>query len=174
MTIDEIISIGILELKDELFFVLNDFNTNLPLHVKTDKIYYNMGGLPMFQKLPVKFGDIRVENSFRTKKSTDLHTYFEIEKLKKRKNCQGWYDGFRTEIYLNPIEANQGFHSLTAERGFSFLNFLEVIDRCVKQANRLSEHELDMTTKIVRFYSGGINRNILIFLSLNTTQPHLF
>ena len=169
MTIEEILSDCLLELKDELFFMKNDFlHKKSPLIVKTEKIFYNIDGLSMFHKLPTKLNKIRVEyDNFHINRGTDLHTYFEIDKLKKRNKSKGWYDGFRTGIIFDNRDLPLGVCD------FSSKDFIELIEEVINLTNSVTEYELDMTTKIVRNWYGN-ERSYIFILTLNTTQPNFF
>ncbi len=165
MNIEDIISYGILDFKDELFFWYNGkINEDIPLTIKIEEVYYNNFRLPIFLNIPSDLKEIRIEYcDFGFNRSTDIHTTTKALDLKKRKHCTGYHKGFRTKVFFDHNDFQK----------FKFRSFFKSIELSLGEINRLSQFELGMTTKVVRLFNSG-NWIGLIILTLDTTNETLF
>ena len=165
MNIEDIISYGILDFKDELFFWYNGkIGEALPLKVKIEDVYYNNFRLPIFLNVPSDIKNIRIEYfDFSFNKSTDIHTSTKVFDLKKRKHCTGFHKGFRTQVIFNHDDF----------RRFNLPDFFNSIEKSIGEIDRLTQFELGMTTKLVRLFT-NVDLICLVILTLDTKNETLF
>jgi hypothetical protein len=165
MNIEDIISYGILDFKDELFFWYNGkINEDIPLTIKIEEVYYNNFRLPIFLNIPSDLKEIRIEYcDFGFNRSTDIHTTTKALDLKKRKHCTGYHKGFRTKVFFD----HNNFQR------FKLKDFFKSIELSIVEIDRLTQFELGMKTKLVRLYMDGGWMGLII-LTLDTTSETLF